>query len=57
MSTNAARALAPPSGQGAQDSSNSLVRVRGAANCPSPQPSPRSATLRGARERTAFADC
>ena len=57
MSTNAARALAPRSGERAQDSTNNLVRVRGATNCPSPQPSPRFATLRGARERTAFADC
>jgi len=43
MSTNAARALAPRSGERAQDSTNNLVRVRGATNCPSPQPSPRSA--------------
>ena len=39
----AARALAPRSGERAQDSTNNLVRVRGATNCPSPQPSPRSA--------------
>ena len=39
----AARALAPRSGERAQDSTNNLVRVRGATSCPSPQPSPRSA--------------
>src|SRR5436190_23245816 len=40
-------ALAPRSGERAQDSTNNLDRVRGAANCPSPQPSPRSLRSRG----------
>src|SRR5258708_25371525 len=35
------------SGERAQDSTNKLVRVRGATSCPSPQPSPRSARFRG----------
>src|SRR5262249_32168810 len=55
---DAARALAPQaerSGERAQDSSNNLVRVRGATSCPSPHPSPRSAALRGAREHAELA--
>src|SRR5262249_7240569 len=44
----------------AKGSIRNLAWVRGcsahrAGNCPSPQPSPRSAALRGAREHTAFA--
>src|SRR5262249_21570461 len=53
----AARALAPRSGERAQDSSSNLVRVRGTTSCPSPQPSPRSPRFRGghgARELTEF---
>src|SRR5262249_7896143 len=45
-------ALAPRSGERAQDSTNGLVRVRGARKLPL---TPTLSPLRGARERTEFA--
>jgi hypothetical protein len=50
---DAARALAPQaerSGERAQDSTNNLVRVRGATSCPSPNPLP--APLRHSASKT-----